>query len=688
MDNNSLDFLLAPIDSVPGIGEKVAKAFQKIGIYKKIDLLNHFPVRIEKKYFYPDLNLIPDLSRVVLSVEVQNKSGKNGRIVKISTTDGRDEIDVIFFNNVPSFMTNKFAIGAKVTISGKIERIGFGRFKIIHPNVHSSIRDIEKNDIIYPQTAGINSRMIQKYIKYILLNTSPITEWLHLDLLHNKNWLSWYESMNLIHHAEEEKNFDLSSEFVRRLAFDELLASQLAIKIVRKNRSSQILGKQLDQFGILWMNVVKENGYELTKGQKLALAEIEKDQTSTRRMMRLLQGDVGSGKTLVALCAMLNARESHMQSVLMVPTEILAQQHYKNISDLVKSRDVVVEILTGKTPKAKRREILRRLRNFEVHILIGTHALFQPDVDFYNLGLVVIDEQHRFGVNQRMELMNKGDNCDVLVMSATPIPRTLAMSVYGDLDITTIKDKPAGRQPIKTLTISESREDEVIKFMKDKLAKYEQIYWVCPLIESQEDDPEDSFASAKARFMYLQKHFGDEVELLHGKMSVEDKDHAMDLFVRGKKSILVATTVIEVGVNVPNATLLVVEKADKFGLSQLHQLRGRVGRGSKESHCILLFSKNMTATSVSRLKTLKDSEDGFYIAEQDFKLRGGGDILGSKQSGLPNYQIANFEFHSDLLFEAASLANDIVRTNQEASEQYKQLLKLFGYNQASKFLYS
>lgn len=692
--NNSIDFLLRPITQVPGVGEKTAKFFERLGIYSKFDLLCHFPIRIEKKLFFPDLSEVENGSKVVLSVEVLNVGSLPNRrrkikVFRVNCSDGNVEVELIFFNLVPPYLLQKFVPGSNILISGKIERAGFNRYKIIHPNIHNSMNNITKNDVIYPLSAGLNSSMIQKYIKYILLNTQPVPEWLPQEILSKHGWDGWYESITQIHYSGNQNAFDPNSKWVFRLAFDELLANQLAIKIVRKHRSELKKGQCIKFMGQLKQRVVEEAGFKLTAGQNQAIKEIESDQASYNKMMRLLQGDVGCGKTLVALCSMLNVKESGMQSALMAPTEILAQQHFRVISNLIKNHDIIVRCLTGKTSRAKRKEIISELKSGKIDILIGTHALFQPDIVFNKLSLVVIDEQHRFGVRQRMELMNKAENSDVLVMSATPIPRTLAMSLYGDLDISTIKDKPAGRQQVKTLTISAAREDEIIKFIKNKLQNGEQVYWVCPLIQSNTEGVDvDSYSSVEDRYRLLKNYFGADVAIMHGKMLPDEKENVMAKFTEGKVKILISTTVIEVGVDVPNATLLVVEKAERFGLAQLHQLRGRVGRGSKESHCILMFSNNMGETSVARLKTLKESDDGFYIAEQDFKIRGGGEILGAKQSGLPEYKIADFKYHVDLLFEAGQLAEYIVSNNQERTQKYLELIKMFGYIEAKQYLRS
>lgn len=693
--NSSIDFLLSSIKTIPGLGDQKAKIFERLNIYSKLDLIYHFPVRVEKKLFFPELSNITTGSKVVLAVEILQHMdpkylrSRRSKIIKIPSSTGKYIIDLIFFNAMPPYILNKLTQQKQIFVSGKIEREGLEKYKIIHPIIHHSLANIAEYEMIYPLTSGLNSKIISEYIKYILANTPPLLEWIPEHILTKYKWQNWYESLIKIHNTKNQADLDPHSKYYARLAFDELFASQLAIKITRKHRTDLSKGERIKFSGALRMNILKEAEFVLTNGQRDAIAVIEKEQGSAKRMMRLLQGDVGSGKTLVALCAMLNVREAEMQSALMAPTEILAYQHYLTIKELVKNRDIVVEILTGKVTKAKRRDILNKLKAKKIHILIGTHALFQADIEFFKLGLVVIDEQHRFGVKQRMELMNKGKNCDVLIMSATPIPRTLAMSVYGDLDITTIKDKPAGRQAVHTLTIAGSREDEVIAFIRKKLELEEQVYWVCPLIESQLDNIDsDSSSAAEDRYIILKKYFGDKVGILHGRMPVEEKEKIMDEFITKKIAILVSTTVIEVGVNVPNATLLVVEKAEKFGLSQLHQLRGRVGRGDKKSHCILLFSNKLSKVSIARLKTLKESEDGFYIAEQDFKIRGGGDILGAKQSGLPSYQIANFAYHTDLLFDASNLANEIIHNAQECNEEYKLLLKLFGYKESNKYLYS
>ncbi|MCH9753653.1 MAG: DEAD/DEAH box helicase, partial [Alphaproteobacteria bacterium] len=395
---------------------------------------------------------------------------------------------------------------------------------------------------------------------------------------------------------------------------------------------------------------------------------------------------VGSGKTLVALCAILNVIESGSQAALMAPTDILANQHFTWISKSLSSFGIKVELLTGKITGKRRQIILDKLNNGEIGILIGTHAIFQDNVEFQDLGLVIIDEQHRFGVQQRMSLMSKGKNADVLVMSATPIPRTLSLTMYGDMDISILSGKPKGRMPVTTYSLQEAKVDKIIELIKKKIGLGEKIYWICPLIEG---DVDNDNVAAENRFVFLKKSFARKVGLMHGKLPVEEKDKTMNDFAFGDVDILVSTTVVEVGVDVPDATLLIIESPDRFGLAQLHQLRGRVGRGTKQSECIMLYSPdNLTHSSVSKIKIMKESNDGFYIAEQDLKLRGGGSILGSKQSGLPGFRIADLEFHSDLLSEANKYANEILThiENEETQQKVELLLNVFGYKENFKLI--
>jgi ATP-dependent DNA helicase RecG len=433
--------------------------------------------------------------------------------------------------------------------------------------------------------------------------------------------------------------------------------------------------------GNLASKLIDASGFTLTDGQLKAIAEIASDQRSNKRMLRLLQGDVGSGKTIVAACAVLNAIEAGKQAAIVAPTDLLASQHFGYITSLCQSLEGVrIEILTGKTTSSKRRTILKDLSEGKINLVIGTHAVFQHDVIFKDLGLVVIDEQHRFGVEQRMALINKGDKADVLAMSATPIPRTLSLAIYKDMHVSILQDKPYSNSSITTYTKLDSKIEEVLAFMKAKLDLSEQIYWVCPLIEH---DEESSDTSAKIRFEHLKKVFGDSVGLLHGKLLQKEKDVIMSEFVEGKLSVLVATTVIEVGIDVKNATLMVIEQAERFGLAQLHQLRGRVGRSSKPSTCILLFSRNIGEIARQRLEIIKKSNNGFLIAEQDFKLRGGGEILGTKQSGLPEFRVASLDLHYDLLLEASQYADQ-----ERIDERTSVLLRLFGYDAAARLVHA
>ena len=691
--------------TLPYVGEKGFAALTRLGCVRVIDLLLHLPYEVTSKEFYPDLAAVANKSQVVVKLEIreieESFTRSRKKITRILGVEGKNFVYLTYFNHAPYYIISKLVIGNQYIVSGKIERIDRGEYQIVHPEIHLHDKNLREIEPKYPLTYAITSKQISSLIRYSLSRISELPEWLEPEILKRHHFVSWNESLIAVHNPKSNNDLFVESRYVKRLAFDELLASQLALKLIRMNKESYSKGSVINPNHQYRESVLTKLGFELTEGQAAVLDEIERDQASKARMMRLLQGDVGSGKTLVALLAMLNVVAAGKQAVLMVPTDILANQHYETITRSLAELGIEVALLTGSTKKTERTRILAGLMQNKIQILIGTHALFQKTVEFQALQLVVIDEQHRFGVEQRLSLMDKGKNCDALVMSATPIPRTLALTAYGDMDISILKGKPQGKLPIQTMTASLSRISEVTASIKRKIDKNEQVFWVCPMSEVALEDAEGNQVESEAgelaavmdRYQDLASQFSSElVGLIHGKLSSAEKDAVMADFASGKTKILVATTVIEVGIDIPQATLLIVENAERFGLAQLHQLRGRVGRGAGKSECILLFGKIVSEAGRERLKTMRESEDGFYIAEQDLKLRGGGDILGSKQSGLPEFRLANLDYHQDLLLEAHRLAERILsqdsKLRSEEHQNLRLLLSLFDYDQHLNFIFA
>jgi len=681
-------YLNSSTKTLPGIGEKLYEALERLNCSTAFSLLTHFPTRISFRSICNDLSKLPLKSEVILELKfLEIFAPKKNKVKKVVCDKNGVPVELLYFNYFPYYLFNNKKYGDDIVVLGNVRTSPSNGIQIAHPTVYNSLDDIEKKALIYPLTYAINSSVIHKFVNIVLKNVSTflIPEWLGEDKRHSYGFGSFLESLQSIHNPKSNNDILPNSIFRRRLAFDELLASQIAISIVRKNRTYN-QGNSSDFSGKLKKELLNKLQFTLTEGQVSSLEEIEADQRSSNRMVRLLQGDVGSGKTLVALCAILNAIEGIGQAALMAPTDILANQHFNWISESLEGFGIKVALLTGKIGGKKRQLILGDLRNGEIQILIGTHAIFQDSVEFQNLRLVIIDEQHRFGVQQRMALMNKGKNTDVVVMSATPIPRTLSMTMYGDMDVSILSGKPKGRMPVITYSLQESKVDKVLSFIRKKISLGEKIYWVCPLIEG---DIENDNIAVENRFVFLKKFFGEKVGLMHGKLPSDEKDKTMNDFAFGEVSILVSTTVVEVGVDVPDATLLIIESPDRFGLAQLHQLRGRVGRSMKQSECIMLYSPdNLTHSSVSKIKIMKDSNDGFYIAEQDLKLRGGGSVLGSKQSGLPGFKIADLEFHSDLLSDANKYANEILMSigSEDTQNKIELLLNIFGYKENFKLI--
>ena len=667
---------------LPGVGDKMYEALLRLGCDTIGNLLFHFPSKIILREISTDFNKIRNNVESIIRLKfVSVENVGRGKVKRVVCLKDGNPIELLYFNYFPHYIFARKQEGDEIVICGTAKIHPKNGVQFMHPQVYNNESEIERISVVYPLTYAVNSAAIHKLMKMALKQVKlfDIPEWLDEEKISGYQWKSFFASLENVHNPKYYNDIDPSYIYRRRLAFDELLASQLAVSIARKGRTKN-LGNQYMFDGSLKRKLLDKIGFTLTNGQASALGEIERDQESDNRMVRLIQGDVGSGKTLVALCAIANILEGGHQSAFMAPTDILANQHYEWVSEVTEDLNINVALLTGKITGKKRAEILSRLESGEIDVLIGTHAIFQSNVVFKDLRLVIIDEQHRFGVKQRMALMEKGNNCDVLVMSATPIPRTLSLTMYGDMDISIISDKPAGRMPITTYSLQNAKVQTILSLMEKKLDYKEKVYWICPLIDG---DPEGENAAVENRFDYLKSKFGSKVGILHGKLNQDLKEKVMSDFAFGDIDILVSTTVVEVGVNVPEATLLVIESPDKFGLAQLHQLRGRVGRGSKQSECILLYlPESLTESAVKKIKIMKDSNDGFYIAEQDLQLRGGGSILGNKQSGIPDFRIADLDFHKDLLLESNREAKSMLESSedQDTRARIELLLNIFGYS--------
>jgi ATP-dependent DNA helicase RecG len=589
---------------------------------------------------------------------------------KVSCIDETGEIDCIFFNSYEGYVRKILPLKKEITISGKI---GFFRnkYQLTNPKYISEDSSlIKQKHNTYSLTEGISEKIYNKIINQIIKNLPTLNEWHSENILDKFGNIKWNDAIVELHKPENIGNY--KKNFYQRLAFDEIFStflvnSEIRKKIKKIKKKSKVVNKAKQN------KILKKLEFTLTKDQLKTLEEINNDLSSTNKMFRLLQGDVGSGKTIVSLLAAYNTINSGFQVAFMAPTEILARQHF-NFAKKLFSNQINIQLISGKSEYKTKKEILKKLADNKIDIIFGTHAIFQKKVFFKNLGLIVIDEQHKFGVNQRKRLSDKGGkDCDVLLMTATPIPRTLTMTLYGDMDLSIIREKPKSRKPIKTYSKLESKIDDVIKFIKKEIKSGNQIFWVCPLIE---ESKKLDHSSAVKKFEYLNKIFPNQVSLLHGKTDLEEKEIILDNFLRKKFQILVSTTIIEVGIDFPNANVIIIENANKFGLSQLHQLRGRVGRGDKDSTCILMFKSNLSENAKKRINTLKESTDGFYISEEDMKIRGFGDILGFKQSGIKNFKLADPIHNSDLFLLAEKEIRRIELDNADISK-YKPLIKLY-----------
>ncbi len=684
--------IFSPVTKLTGVGPRIAKLIEKLAGEHVSDLLWHLPSGIIDRRYAPKIAeaRIGEIATMTVTVD-QHLPPKSRRLpYKILCSDDTGNLTLVFFHARADYLLKILPEGEERVISGAIESYGEG-IQIPHPDHVVEVKDrasIEAVEPVYPLTQGLSLKVLSKAIKGALALVPELTEWLDGPYLTQQNWPSWNAALTQVHSPEDGTDLEPETLPRQRLAYDELLANQLALALVRAHMKKQP-GRPIGGTGELKQRVSRALPFELTNSQQEAVSEIGEDMSSASRMHRLLQGDVGSGKTVVALLSMLQAVESGAQAALLAPTEILARQHLATIEPLTKAAGIKVAILTGREKGKSREPILEGFASGDIGLAVGTHALFQEGVEFNDLALAVIDEQHRFGVHQRLALTFKGKTVDVLVMTATPIPRTLTLTAYGDMEISRLIEKPAGRLPIDTRTVAIDRIDEVVLGVSRALNEGTKIYWVCPLVEESE---KIDLAAAVDRFAHLRAMFGERVGLVHGKMKGKEKDAVMAAFADGSVDILVATTVIEVGVDVPDATIMIIEHAERFGLAQLHQLRGRIGRGSGKSTCILMFVENLTQTARKRLEILRETEDGFVIAEEDLRLRGTGELLGTRQSGLPEFRLADLAMHADLIATARDDAKLVLemdpKLESERGQQLRVLLYLFERDTAVQFLRS
>jgi ATP-dependent DNA helicase RecG len=672
VNKSNYEYLLSDLTSLKGVGIKTTNLLKKKKINNIFDLLWKLPKSSTDRSLSSKIKDLRIGENQTITVVPQKYSFPRIRNLpnKVSCADETGEIDCIFFNSYEGYVKKILPLGQEITVSGKI---GFFRnkYQLTNPKYISEDASlIKQKHNTYSLTEGISEKIYNKIINQIINKLPPLSEWHSDNILKRFGNINWNDAIIELHKPENVGKF--KDNFYQRLAFDEIFSTFLVNSEIRKKIKK--IKKQSKKYDLEKQNtIIKRLDFILTKDQKKTLDEINSDLSSSNKMFRLLQGDVGSGKTIVSLLAAYNAVNAGFQVAVMAPTEILARQHF-NFAKKLFENDANIEIISGKLDYKTKKNLLDKLAYNKIDIIFGTHAIFQKKVNFKNLGLIIIDEQHKFGVNQRKRLSDKGgDNCDVLLMTATPIPRTLTMTMYGDMDLSIISEKPKSRRPVKTYSKLESKIDEVVRFIKKEIKLGNQIFWVCPLIE---ESKKLDHSSAVKKFEYLNKLFPNQVSLLHGKTEIEDKEKILNRFLKKEFKILVSTTIIEVGIDFPNANVIIIENANKFGLSQLHQLRGRVGRGKKDSTCILLFKSNLSKNAKKRINILKDSNDGFYISEEDMKIRGFGDILGFKQSGTKNFKLADPIHNSDLFLLAEKEMRRIEIANEDISK-FKTLMKLY-----------
>jgi ATP-dependent DNA helicase RecG len=690
-----LNPLFAPVTSLPGVGPKQDKLLRYLlgrdETPRLVDLLMHLPSQVIDRRARPKIREASPGAMVTLEVTVDRHRPPPPRNRRapylVYASDDTGEVVLTYFRAQPGYVEKLLPVGARRFVSGTLQMYD-GIPQIVHPDRvvdEKAFAALSGIDPVYPLTEGLALGSLRRAIAQALQKLPQFPEWISPEVIRRCHFPPIAEALARVHQPVELKDILPDGPFWSRLAFDELLAGQLALALVRA-QLRRPAGNRHAGDGHLRKKVIDALPYALTASQRQAAAAIADDLKQPVRMLRLLQGDVGSGKTVVALLAAAAVVEVGKQAALMAPTEILARQHIKTIAPLAERAGLRAAILTGRERGKERRALLQQLEAGEIDLLVGTHALIQDDVVFKSLALAVVDEQHRFGVRERLALTSKGEAVDVLVLSATPIPRTLVLTYFGDMDVSELREKPAGRQPIDTRAVPDSRIEDVIDAVGRALSQRKLVYWICPLVEESEAEGTDHLTNATQRFESLQRRFGDKVGLVHGQMKGAEKDTVMAQFASHEIGLLVATTVVEVGVDVPAATIMVIENAERFGLAQLHQLRGRIGRGAEASTCLLLYREPLNEMSKARLKVIRETTDGFRIAEEDLRLRGEGDVLGVRQSGLPGYRIARSDVHGQLIAQARDEALRIMKDNPKLTgargEALRCLLYLFERDEA------
>ena len=696
MRPNLLNALFASVTSLPGVGPKVASLMARLtgrdDGARVVDLVFHLPTGTIDRRARPKLRDVQPGTVATVAVTIDRHRapppGRSRAPYMVYASDDTGDIVLTYFSAHTDYIAKLLPVGERRYVSGTVALYD-GMLQMVHPDRvvdEAGLAKLPLVEPVYPLTEGLFANQLHKAIDAAIDRLPVLPEWQDAAFAARECFPAFADALREVHRPKSPGDVEPSTPAWARLAYDELLAGQLALALMRAHMR-KVSGRRTTGDGKLRDKIIAALPYRLTASQERAVADIAKDLSAPHRMLRLLQGDVGSGKTVVALLACAAVVEAGRQAAIMAPTEILARQHLATISDVAEAVGLRVALLTGREKGRERTGILARLAGGEVDIVVGTHALFQDEVEFRDLALAVVDEQHRFGVHQRLALARKGEAVDVLVMTATPIPRTLVLTYFGDMDVSELREKPAGRKPVDTRTVPLNRIDDVVAAVGRALDEGRRVYWVCPLVEESETV---DLAAAQDRFTSLEERFGALVGLVHGKMKGTDKDRAMESFASGKTQLLVATTVIEVGVNVPEATVMVIEHAERFGLAQLHQLRGRIGRGAEHSTCLLLYRAPLGETAKARLAIMRETEDGFRIAEEDLKLRGEGDLLGTRQSGMPGFKVARIETHGKLLQaardDAALVLNRDPELTGERGEALRTLLYLFERDEAIRLI--